>query len=128
MWEFGRLIRSRMRDGAQPCPSISQIEALQFVSEQGGPTMRDIAALLKVKAPSATALVDELVGSGFLTRTPDPADRLQVRLAMTRKGASALATAVARKKKVISSVLSPLAASDKAQFDRLLQKILTHNA
>ena len=129
MSEFGRLIRSRMRaDGPQPYPSMPQVEVLQFVSGHASPTMRDLALYLKVKAPSATSLVEELVQTGLLMRESDASDRRQVRLAMTRKGTVSLATAVARRKKVISSVLSPLEASDRAQFNRLLQKILTHNA
>jgi DNA-binding MarR family transcriptional regulator len=123
--EFGRPLKSRMREqGAPECPSMPQVEVLQAVAEHDSPTMHEIALLLKVKAPSATALVGELVRAGLLMRESDASDRRQVRLAMTRKGVAALEAAVARRKKVISSVLSPLEARDRAQFNRLLQKIL----
>ena len=129
MSEFGRLMKSRMREGnVSDCPSLPQVEVLQFVSEQGNPTMRDLAMYLKVKAPSATSLVDELVQTQLLLRESDAADRRQVRLALTRKGMTSLATAVAQRKKVITSLLSPLETGDREQFNRLLQKILTYNA
>ncbi len=106
---------------------MQQVEVLQFVSGDASPTMRDLALYLRVKAPSATSLVDELVQAGLIMRESDASDRRQVRLGMTSKGSAALATAVAQRKKVISSFLSPLEAQDRTQFNRLLQKILTHN-
>ena len=129
MSEFGRLMKSRMRQPDAPdCPSMPQVEVLQFVSERKSPTMRDLALYLKVKAPSATSLAGELVRAKLLSRVSGTADRRQVRLAITPKGAASLAKATARRKKVIGSLLSPLGERDRAEFNRILQTILSNNA
>ena len=107
MFEFGRLIRSRM--SAHPSPSLPQL-----------------AAHLKVKAPSATALVAELARAGLITRSTG-ADRREVMLVLTAKGTKVLRTSVARRAKIIHDILLPLPARDRKAFDRILRTIICSN-
>ncbi len=123
MAEFGRQFRNRMR-GDPSCPSIAQLEALQFVIEQESPTMRDIALYLKVKAPSATSLINELVREKLLVRRGDPNDRRQIRIFATQKGESTLMRRFEQKKKIIASLLKRLDPKDRQELNRLLQKVL----
>jgi len=123
MFEFGRLIRSRM--SAHPSPSLPQLEALHFIAPEHR-TMRALAAHLKVKAPSATALVAELARAGLITRSTG-ADRREVMLALTAKGTKVLRTSVARRAKVIHDILLPLPARDRKAFDRILRTIICSN-
>jgi DNA-binding MarR family transcriptional regulator len=127
IFELGRILRSRMRVSLGiDCPSLPQLEVLEFVRDEETPTMRDIAGFLKVTAPSATSLVEELVAQGLMTRAPNPRDRREVRLALTGKGKSTLSRTTKRRNRVLASVLAPLGGRDKEEFDRLLKKIITH--
>jgi DNA-binding MarR family transcriptional regulator len=124
MAEFGRLFRSQMRIDPG-CPTMPQLEALQFVKEHETPSMRDIAGHLKVKAPSATSLISELVRSRMLVRRGDPNDRRQVRLHATERGTRELSRIFRRKRKIMESMLMRLDEHDRQELNRLLQKVLT---
>lgn len=123
MAEFGRQLRTQMR-GDTTCPSISQLETLQFVFEHRSPTMRDLAAYLKVKAPSATSLINELVRAKMISRHGDPNDRRQVRLATTPKGEKELTRISQKKRQIIGSMLRALNPRDREALNGLLQKVL----
>ena len=113
MFEFFRLVKSRVRAAAPAtCPPLTQLEALEFIANKEAPSMRDVALYLKIKAPSATSLVEELAREGFLRRSADPRDRRQVRLAVTDKGKRMLERMLHERKKILLSVISPLEAQD----------------
>lgn len=125
MFEFKRLILSRMRN--YPCPSLPQLEVLHFVAENSTPTMRELAAHLKITAPSATALADELVRAKLIARTKSAEDRRRVTLSLTAQGKRELRASMARREKIINQVLSPLSSKDRDEFNRLLQVIVSTN-
>ena len=125
MFELGRLIRSRMH--AYPTPSMPQLEALHFVHGRGPATMRELAAHLKIKAPSATALVGELCRAGMLSRSTGTADRRSVMLRLTARGARQLRLSIARRQKVIAELLSPLPPGERARFNRILETVVSAN-
>ncbi len=126
MFEFGRLIRCRMQSYASP--TLPQLETLQFVAEHSDrPTMRELAAYLKVKAPTATALVDELAKAKLIERLSGKTDRREVSLGLTAAGKTRLKEHLARKSKVLSEVLTPLSVRDRKEFNRLLEVIVSSN-
>jgi DNA-binding MarR family transcriptional regulator len=126
MFDFFRLLKSKMRTNIPAnCPSLSQLDVLDYVSTAQAPTMRDVAQYLKVKAPSATALVEDLSQAGFLRRVANPKDRRQVQLALTKKGQQILERSKAERKKVLISMLSPLPPKDTEEFNKLLKKIIS---
>src|SRR5699024_5966712 len=72
--------------------SPAQYRVLAFLSQ--GPSMGGaLAERLAVSAPSISALVEGLVGRGFVTRKRDDVDRRRVQLALTEAGAALLAEA-----------------------------------
>ncbi len=121
--EIGRLIRARMAH-ALPVP-FAQCEALRLVHQTDAVRMRDIADHLHVTAPSATALVGELVAHGYLTREARADDRREVVLSLTPKGVRALREIDTRRTAVVAELLAPLGDEDHAELDRILQKIIT---
>lgn len=125
MFEFGRIVRARMRDLTQL--TLPQLEVLHFVRDNEHPPMRDIADYLKVKAPTATALINELVALKLLSRTAHAADRRQIRLSLTKRGETILNTCVERKEKVINEMLNHLAPKDRKEFFRILGEIVKTN-
>jgi DNA-binding MarR family transcriptional regulator len=48
--------------------------------EQGGASLRDLAARIRVDPPAASRLVDSLARKGFVSMERDPADRRRLRL------------------------------------------------
>jgi len=123
MADFGREFKAQMRTDTN-CPSMPQLEALHFVAGHDAPSMRDIALFLKVKAPSATSLINELVRERLLARRSDPNDRRQVRLEATERGERELTRIFKRKRKIMESMLKRLDERDRQELNRLLQKVL----
>jgi DNA-binding MarR family transcriptional regulator len=128
MFEFFRLFKSRIRAAAPAsCPPLSQLEALDFIAAEKDPSMQAVASYLKIKAPSATSLVEDLAREKLLRRFADSRDRRQVRLAITKKGERMLERMKSTRKKIFLSVLSPLGPQDSEEFNRLLKKILINS-
>ncbi len=119
MIAFGRLIRAEM---AKHLGSLSllHLQTLQFVAEAGNPTMREVAAYLKVSAPSATELINGLVKGKCLTRTVDAHDRRKVRLSASAAGKRTLKNAEVKKAKAFAAVIKPLSPRDRAQLINIL--------
>lgn len=124
LFELGRLMRRRMSTAA--ALSMPQIETLHFVEEHSSPTMSDLAEFLKVKAPTATAVVDELVTTKLLERTPGK-DRRQISLALTPKGKKIFDQTLETRKQILGEVLAGLNDHDCAAFDHILKTIISTN-
>jgi DNA-binding MarR family transcriptional regulator len=104
-----RLVQERMRSPENgDFLSMSQLEILSYVSDAKRPVMKDIADFLKITPPSATALIDNLVRSGQLRRTPDKHDRRIIRLSITAKGRQKLKKDFQRVKNNMKKVFSEL--------------------
>ncbi|NTW29471.1 MAG: MarR family transcriptional regulator [Coriobacteriia bacterium] len=62
----------------------------KMLQGHGATKMSDLAALLDVKAPAVSALVDQLERRGFIERLSDASDRRVVRVRITEDGRDAL--------------------------------------
>jgi DNA-binding MarR family transcriptional regulator len=58
--------------------SFTQIQTVKAIQEKGHVSITELARLLAVSPPSASAMVDRLVEKGVLTRRRDPGDRRRV--------------------------------------------------
>lgn len=123
-FEAGRAIRRTIEQGKAPL-SQAQLEALRFVHEASLPSMRDVARYLHITAPSATALMQELVRKELVRRIPNPADRREVRLGTTSKGARVLQHTTALRKKALRSIFMTLSARDHKDLQRICHSILS---
>jgi DNA-binding MarR family transcriptional regulator len=63
--------------------SVNQMHALMLIQKRGKVSISELAALMGVSAPSASAMVDRMVDKGVLTRAPSTSDRrrMDVRIA-----------------------------------------------
>jgi DNA-binding MarR family transcriptional regulator len=86
-----RDIRSQMRSRAKGL-TVPQFRALSFVDRNEGPTLSDLAAHMGLALPSASRLVDGMMGHGLMSREEHPGDRRRLRLGVTRRGRSILET------------------------------------
>jgi len=121
--DVGRIIRTRME---RELPlSFSQCETLRLLEQGKNTTMHAIAAHFKIAAPSATAIVNELVRAHLVARAENAKDRREVLLHLTRNGKKLLHSVETKRKKVVAGVLSILPERDKKQLDAILGKILS---
>jgi len=70
--------------------TMSQAKLLYVLTAGGELSMSEIAKRLGVTVSTASGAVEHLVGSGYLARSDDPANRRQVRVSVTPLGSQTL--------------------------------------
>jgi DNA-binding MarR family transcriptional regulator len=126
MLETPRRIRDRLnekRGETATCATYLQLATLRFVGETGLPTMKDVAAHLRIAPPSATGVIDGLVRSGLLRRRAQIGDRRTVRLRLTPKGRTALRTGMRLVSARMRVVLSVLTEKERSQLTAILERL-----
>lgn len=83
--------------------------------------LSELAERLCIAARSATAVVDALEEGGLVARTPDPADRRAVRVALTTAGDAALERIGLIRQEVAREYFGPVSRSDQAALLRALR-------
>lgn len=82
-----RVLRASIRtDYPWESLPMAQVEILQRLRDEPGLRVNDLAARHRLASTTVSVLVQQLVVSGLITRTPDPDDRRAVRLALTPAG------------------------------------------
>lgn len=88
--------------------SPEQAQVLLFIEDQEVAQMKDVAGHFCITAPSATAIVENLVQAGLIKRMNDKKDRRAVVLEMTKKGKTEVVKArteiTARMKQLLSKL------------------------
>jgi DNA-binding MarR family transcriptional regulator len=86
------------------------------------PSMRELAARLRVDPSRVTALCDELEAADLIERHPDPGNRRVKLLSLTARGATVRSTVV--HSAIAASPLSLLTVGEQGELGVLLDKIL----
>ncbi len=81
-----RTIRKKFREQRTADLSLAQFRALTYINRQDGTSLSDVAEHLGLGLPSASKLVDGLVGRKLIVRISDKGDRRRVCLSITPKG------------------------------------------
>jgi len=119
-----RLIRERVKDREKINPfSFLRLETLRYVTEKDNPSMKDIADYLCVAPPSATSLINSLVEARQIERSYDKNDRRFVRLVVTPKGKTALASGFKKITTKMRRALSNLNAKERSSLFKILENI-----
>jgi DNA-binding MarR family transcriptional regulator len=103
--------------------TLSQLEVLNFVVEKKNPTMKDIAAHMRITAPSATTLVEYLYAQKLVVRKPDPHDRRGVRIFPTSKTLHLFSKFKKVKTTAFKEILRPLSAADRNELTAIFNKL-----
>jgi DNA-binding MarR family transcriptional regulator len=116
---------SPLRSLRQRGLSASHLEALWWIRTEGLLTVNALAKRISVSIPKATRVMDRLeeLELGYRDRAED--DRRYVRLHLTEKGrdlAERVDQAVQQK---LAEFLTPLEPEDRAQFVRILERMVT---
>lgn len=116
-----RVHHETMRRLTSPGITPARMRALRFVARSEEPVrMGELAERLGVVPRSATTLVDELTDAGWVSRSPDPADRRATLVEVTDGGRKILKEASQIRRAVAAEILSGLAPSDLAKLRTLL--------
>ena len=124
LFEVGRVMRQACATASDTPFSLAHIETIRFVHEKHDPTMRDLAEHLRVTAPSASALVDDLVAKKHLIRREDPADRRLVRISLSTEGKEFLVKVLKLRRRALQDLLARLPSKDKREFARILSLLV----
>ncbi|MBI4227779.1 MAG: MarR family transcriptional regulator [Candidatus Omnitrophica bacterium] len=104
--------------------TLPQLWAMECVSRREGCSMHELAETLNISRPAATGLVDRLIVHGLARRTDDPQDRRVVRLTITPKGRRTVRNIWTQKRQVIARVFGRLTAQDRADYLRILERVV----
>jgi DNA-binding MarR family transcriptional regulator len=84
-------------DESLPALTPPQVEMIVAIHAQGSMSVKQLAQVLCVKAPSASTRVERLVEMGLLTREENPADRREVLVKISPKESALIHTLEKRK-------------------------------
>ncbi|OYO18844.1 MarR family winged helix-turn-helix transcriptional regulator [Enemella evansiae] len=129
--ELGDLVRRTSRAlrritvaAAEPYGlSPHQLRALRVIAEADRPRPSDVAERLHIQARSATDVIDQLVGSGLVERTPHPEDRRASLLHCTAAGRRALTAIEAERGAATAAYFAVLEPAERTTLTQLLQRL-----
>jgi DNA-binding MarR family transcriptional regulator len=127
MVRMGRLMSSR-HVGPDCCPeslTMSQALLLRALGQHGATKMSDIAALLAVKPPAASAAIAQLERVGYVERAIDPDDRRVTLVHVTEEGTAALHIAETSRREAMSRYLSVLSEEDILSLIRIHKTLIS---
>ena len=84
-------------------------------------TLRELAELEHVQAPSMTRIVNALTEKGFATRSPHPEDGRQIQVQITESGKTVLAQARSQRTAWLAQRVASLSEKDRHVLSRAAQ-------
>jgi len=109
-----RLARRLRAERAVDSMSDGQFAVLATLKVHGPHTLGELAERERVSAPSINRTVNCLEESGYLTRTPDDADRRKVSIALTDAGLDVVEETVRRRDAWLEAALAGLRPDQRA--------------
>ena len=95
-----------------------QYTVLALLNGSGPSTLRALAESEHVQAPSMTRIVNALADQGFVTRSANPDDGRQVRVAITEAGRTVLAEARSQRTAWLAQRVAGLSEDDRLTLSR----------
>jgi MarR family transcriptional regulator for hemolysin len=121
-----RDIRSEMRAAAPTGLSVPQFRILIYANVQRDPSVTEVAQHLGVSVPTASVAIDKLVRLGMLRVQPTPENRRRRSIALTPKGAKAVAHAMDATTAAFAQRLAQLPANELKRIDDAMQLLEAH--
>ena len=118
-----QIIRSRLPEGAADPNAWMHFETMRFIEDSGAPTMQEVAAYLRIKAPSATSVIAHLAGKGFILRRAGERDKRVIQLVLTSRGKKALAAHQKRSDATMRKVFSEFADTEIRELASILRHL-----
>lgn len=124
---MGRVMASRHL-GPECCPeslTLSQTMLLRSLEAHGACKMSEVASLMAIKPPAASAAIAALERDGHVERTHDATDRRVTFVNLTDEGRSALHAAETSRRETMRRYLSVLTEDDIRALIRIHNVLLT---
>jgi DNA-binding MarR family transcriptional regulator len=119
-----KLIAEMQKEAERLHFTPSQLQVIQFVSENENPTMKEIAAELRITPPSVTTIVEALCEGGFLKREADGHDRRIIRVSVTPKMFKTYSSLKNAKLIILKNLFSTLNDEDRESLSKIINKII----
>ena len=103
-----------------------QEQVLEALNNQGVLPIGELAALLRVRAPTASKMVTRLAVLGFLQRDPDQRDARTIRVRLTRKGRMAVAHLQGLWDEVERDLVKDFTSAEQNELQELLLRAATN--
>jgi DNA-binding MarR family transcriptional regulator len=100
-----------------------QEQVLDTVNGYGALTISELAAMLRVRAPTASKMVTRLTALGFVQRDPGRKDARTVRVRLTRKGRMVVTRLQGLWDEVERDLLKDLSSTEQRQLQELLLRV-----
>ena len=104
-----------------------QYAAMQTVFHSPGLDQRKLARAIGFDASTITGVIDRLEARGLVSRTPSAQDRRVRLLDLTDDGKSLLEKVIPAMLRSQERLLAPLSKNDRAEFMRIIQKLVIAN-
>jgi DNA-binding MarR family transcriptional regulator len=123
-WAVARRLRHRTRIALEPwdlSPSLGR--ALSVLARHGSLRLSALADHLRIAPRTATEVVDDLQRFGLVERSPDPADRRAVLVALTAEGDRTSRAIQSARQAEGENFFAALDPTDRADLARILRKL-----
>jgi DNA-binding MarR family transcriptional regulator len=118
-----RIIRWLKSSAASVAGDPAALHVVHMVSEHGPLRLTALAEVATLDASTVSRHVQHLEATGYLARTPDPADRRATLIELTGSGQALLRQALAVRGRLLDDVLAGWAPADREALARLLSRL-----
>jgi DNA-binding MarR family transcriptional regulator len=101
---------------------VAQVRALVVISSRGSVSLGELATAANLHITRASRLCDRMVAEGLIDRANDPANRRQLILTLTRKGARVVHDVMAHRRAAITPILARLPKKRRAELVAVLRE------
>lgn len=116
-----RVLRSSVRqDFPWESLPMAQVEVLQRLADEPGIGVRDLAERQRLATNTVSSLIQQMVTSGLVTRTPRPGDRRAVTLKLTSAGAEVLSAWQAANHRRLGQALRQLTPAEQQAIENAI--------
>ena len=108
--------------------TLPQLWVLLEIAESGNCPMSSLSRTLGLKSSTVTGIMDRLVELRLAARATSASDRREVLASLTAKGRRILDHIRTEKKRLLVRAFGPLNARERAEYLRIIEKVLDHSA
>lgn len=106
--------------------TAAQVYVLHTLQHQDGLSMNELAERTATDQSSASVVVQRLVESGYVTRTPKKEDRRHVELRLTPKGRAVVRKSPSPAQQRLLAAIEAMSSKERAAFANLFETFLDH--
>lgn len=104
--------------------TLSQLRVLVVLDERGPTHLSDVAGALGVNPSTASRACDRLVGTGLVSRRPDPEDGRRISLSLSTTGRRLVRRILAARERLLADIVARM---DDADRERLMAALRHFN-